>query len=157
VLAMSPIGKFVLAVPPVNGVGDERQLQAAVEADCRSLRNAGINCEAGIVVDSAERALLDIAVAESADLIVVGKRPHGATVDAVWRTCWSSGRSCQTAGSQPAPSPLGPRPAARGGQPPSMRPLGTREWRTAWGASVLILGRVAVHASTATLNSGRKR
>ncbi len=83
VLATSPVGEFFLAVPPVNGVGDEKQLQAAVEADCRSLQDAGINCEARIVVDSAERALLDIAVVESADLIVVGKHPHGAILDAV--------------------------------------------------------------------------
>jgi nucleotide-binding universal stress UspA family protein len=84
VLAMTPVGEFVLAVPPVNGIGDEQELRDNVEAECcQPLRTAGINCEARVVVDSAERALLDIAVVEQADLIVVGKRPHGAIVDAV--------------------------------------------------------------------------
>jgi nucleotide-binding universal stress UspA family protein len=84
VVAMAPVGEFVLAVPSIDGLGDEQKLQAGVEAECcQPLRDAGINCEARVVVDSPERALLDIAVAESADLIVVGKRPHGAIVDTV--------------------------------------------------------------------------
>ncbi len=83
VLAMTPVGEFALAVPPVAGIGDEKRLRAGVESQCRSLRDAGIRCEARVVIDSAERALLEIAEAEHADLIVVGKRPHGAIVDTV--------------------------------------------------------------------------
>ncbi len=83
VLAITPVGEFALAVPPINGVGDERKLYAAVEAECQPLREAGIHCEARVVVNSAEGALHDIAEVEHADLIVVGKRPHGAIVDAV--------------------------------------------------------------------------
>jgi nucleotide-binding universal stress UspA family protein len=84
VFAMSGLGEFVLGVPPVDALGGDKEVQAEMERTaCGPLRDVGVTCESRVVVTSATQALSEMAPAEDADLIVIGKRSHWALVDAV--------------------------------------------------------------------------
>jgi nucleotide-binding universal stress UspA family protein len=84
VVGVSHLGEFVLGVPPFDAVGGESALLDAVRRDyCRPLEARGLDCHASLVLERQGQAVADIARREHADLIVVGKRPHGPVVDAV--------------------------------------------------------------------------
>ena len=78
----SLIGEFVQELPPLDTVGREWDVHRVVEERyCEPLRRAGIDCEAAIVPHHPLRAILDVAKERDADVIVVGKRPHGWLAD----------------------------------------------------------------------------
>jgi nucleotide-binding universal stress UspA family protein len=82
VLGLNPVGELMFGIPPFDPTGSERDLLDSVERDCcEPLAAAGLECEARLVPQTQARALLDVAAHEHADLIVVGKRPHGWLLD----------------------------------------------------------------------------
>jgi nucleotide-binding universal stress UspA family protein len=84
VLGINHMGELVLGVPPFDLGATERELRASVERDyCEPLDTVGLQCQARVLDVSQGRALTEVAHHERADLIVVGKRPHGWLVDAV--------------------------------------------------------------------------
>jgi nucleotide-binding universal stress UspA family protein len=84
VVGINQIGEFVLGLPPFDVVNCEPALDAQLQRDyCRGLSEAGLACEARIADHSQARAVVEVAAAEHADLIVIGKRPHGRLADAM--------------------------------------------------------------------------
>jgi nucleotide-binding universal stress UspA family protein len=84
VLGVSQMGELMLGVPPFDLGAAEHELRASVERDyCEPLDAAGLQCEGRVLALSQGRALTEVAHDEHADLIVVGKRPHGWLVDVV--------------------------------------------------------------------------
>jgi len=84
VLGMNPVGEFVLSVPPFDTLGSEQQFSQQMNADYgERLHDRGITAQVRVLPHSQERAVIDAAASEHADLIVVGKRPHGAFGDAM--------------------------------------------------------------------------
>lgn len=84
VVGVSHLGEFVLGVPPFDVAGGETALLEAVRRDyCRPLEARGLACQASLVLERQGQAVADVARREHADLIVVGKRPHGLVVDAM--------------------------------------------------------------------------
>jgi nucleotide-binding universal stress UspA family protein len=84
VVGLSQLGEFVLGVPPFDASGGEAALLGRAEAlFCRPLTERGLQCHALLVPERPGQAVLDVAEREHADLIVVGKRPHGPFVDAL--------------------------------------------------------------------------
>lgn len=82
VVGVSQLGEFVLGVPPFDVAGGETALVKAVERDyCGPLVGYGLQCRAQLVLERQTQAVLDVARRERADLIVVGKRPHGVLGD----------------------------------------------------------------------------
>src|SRR5204863_1051380 len=77
-------GEFVLGVPPFDALGGEPELLAGLEREyCRPLTEIGLACDARFRPGSQRRAVVDVAETERADLIVIGKRPHGWIADLV--------------------------------------------------------------------------
>jgi nucleotide-binding universal stress UspA family protein len=84
VLGINPVGELMFGIPPLDPVDSERDLLAGVERDCcEPIAQAGLACVARLVPQSQARAILEVAGRERADLIVVGKRPHGWLLDVV--------------------------------------------------------------------------
>jgi nucleotide-binding universal stress UspA family protein len=84
VLGLNHMGELVLGVPPFDLGAAEHDLRQCVERDYREpLDAAGLQCEGRVLPLSQGRAVAEVATAEHADLIVVGKRPHGWLVDVV--------------------------------------------------------------------------
>jgi nucleotide-binding universal stress UspA family protein len=84
VVGVSHLGEFVLGVPPFDAAGGETALMETVRLEyCRPLEARGLDCHASLVLERQGAAVLDVARKEHADLIVVGKRPHGPVADAV--------------------------------------------------------------------------
>ena len=84
VIGLSNVNELVLGIPPFDGLVTEGELLAVVEHDfCRLLQRAGIPCVARFRRETQARALADAAADEGADLIVIGKQPHGWLADAV--------------------------------------------------------------------------
>jgi nucleotide-binding universal stress UspA family protein len=84
VAGLTRFGEFVQGVPPFDELGGQRELVEHLTAQyVRPVAEAGIPCELRLVTHTQRRAVVDVAEAESAELIVVGKRPHGRWGDAV--------------------------------------------------------------------------
>jgi hypothetical protein len=84
IVGLSNVNELVLGIPPFDGMATEGELLAVVEHDfCRRLQKAGIRCTARFRRETQARAVADAATDESADLIVIGKRPHSRLADAV--------------------------------------------------------------------------
>jgi nucleotide-binding universal stress UspA family protein len=84
VIGMQPFGELVVAVPPFDVLASSRELLDAVERDyCDPLRAHGLRPEALLVRRRQTAAVVAAAVAHDADLVVVGKRPHGWMADAI--------------------------------------------------------------------------
>ncbi len=75
VVAMNALGELALGVPPLDTLRGDLAVKADVDTEtCEPLREAGIECESGVVVASPAQALREMAQTEHADLIVIGKR-----------------------------------------------------------------------------------
>jgi nucleotide-binding universal stress UspA family protein len=84
VLGMNPVGELMFGVPPFDLTAAEHDLRIGLERDCcQPLTTAGLRAEGRFHPTSQARAITEVAVRERADLIVVGKRPHGWLIDAV--------------------------------------------------------------------------
>jgi nucleotide-binding universal stress UspA family protein len=84
VVGVNQFGEFVLGVPPFDALGGEPELLAGVKGEyCRPLTEIGLACDARLLRDSQRRAVIEVAETERADLIVIGKRPHGWIADLV--------------------------------------------------------------------------
>jgi nucleotide-binding universal stress UspA family protein len=84
VLGINQLGEFVMGVPPFDEMAVMPDLMAKVQRECCDpVAAAGVRCETRVVSHGQARALSDVARRVHADLIVIGKRPHGALVDAV--------------------------------------------------------------------------
>lgn len=84
VAGLSQFGEFTLGVPLFDALGGEHALLERVEQRlCAPLADLGVRCRAILEPHSQARAVVDVAVREHADLIVLGKRPHGRIGDAV--------------------------------------------------------------------------
>jgi nucleotide-binding universal stress UspA family protein len=84
VVGMDAVGEFVLGVPPFDAFATERELVGRVQLDyCEPLAQRGVASRAQLAAHGLARALTDVAAREHADLLVVGKVPHGAVFDAV--------------------------------------------------------------------------
>ena len=82
VLGVNPVGEFVLGLPPFDALDAAQELLADVEHQyCRPLDAAGISCQARVLPCQQGRAVIDVARAEHADLVVIGKRPHSRLSD----------------------------------------------------------------------------
>jgi nucleotide-binding universal stress UspA family protein len=77
VTSISPLGEFVLGLPPSRGVDWLPEIRQALEDQwCAPLRTAGVTYRATVVEGSAVAALLDTVRREHADAIVIGKAPR---------------------------------------------------------------------------------
>src|SRR5262249_28950094 len=84
VAGVNQLGEFVLGVPPFDSISSESELLRQVKQDyCGPLEDRGVTARAQLTAHSQARAVADIATSEGADLIVVGKSPHGVFGDAV--------------------------------------------------------------------------
>jgi nucleotide-binding universal stress UspA family protein len=84
VAGVNQFGEFVQGIPPFDELGDRADLVAHLEAHyVRPLLDAGIPCQLRLVDHGQLRAVTDVAEAEGAELIVIGKRPHGRWGDAI--------------------------------------------------------------------------
>jgi nucleotide-binding universal stress UspA family protein len=84
VIGMQPFGELVVAVPPFDVLASSQELLDAVEREyCVPLRAHGLRPEALLVRRRQPAAVTEVAVANDADLVVVGKRPHGWVTDAI--------------------------------------------------------------------------
>jgi nucleotide-binding universal stress UspA family protein len=84
VLGVNPVGELMFGVPPFDLTTAEHELRDCLERDCcERLSAAGLRAEGRLHPASQTRAVCEVAAGEHADLIVVGKRPHGWLVDAV--------------------------------------------------------------------------
>ena len=84
VLGVNQMGELMLGVPPFDLGAAEHDLRDCVQRDyCEPLDEAGLQCESRVRAVSQGRAVAEVAREEGAELIVVGKRPHGWLVDAV--------------------------------------------------------------------------
>jgi nucleotide-binding universal stress UspA family protein len=87
VVGVNGFQEFVIGVPPFDTLGSEAQLAAELDQDsCAPLREAGLSCRIRLVHHAQGKAVVDVAAEEGAELIVVGKRPHGPVVDAILGT-----------------------------------------------------------------------
>lgn len=84
VAGLSQFGEFALGVPPFDTLGGEHALLERVEQRlCAPLADVNVRCRAILEPHSQARAVAEVAAREHADLIVLGKRPHGRIGDAV--------------------------------------------------------------------------
>jgi nucleotide-binding universal stress UspA family protein len=84
VIGVQPIGELVVAVPPFDVLASSQELVEAVERDyCVPLRARGLRPEALLLRRRQTAAVVEVATANRADLVVVGKRPHGWVADAI--------------------------------------------------------------------------
>jgi nucleotide-binding universal stress UspA family protein len=78
VVGMGQITELMLTVSPLVDLASERQL---VEQTHARFDHAGVDADVRLINKDQYRAVLEVAASEHADLIVVGKRPHGAVAD----------------------------------------------------------------------------
>jgi nucleotide-binding universal stress UspA family protein len=85
VVGVPPLSGFVLGVPPIDPLDTEHEVLIQTDGEyCQPIRAAGIACEPRVVPRGQARAVVDVAIDESADLIVIGKRPRSRLGDALW-------------------------------------------------------------------------
>jgi nucleotide-binding universal stress UspA family protein len=78
VVGMGQIAELMLTVSPLVDLADERRV---VEQTHARFDHAGVNADVRLLNKDQYRAVLDVAAAEHADHIVVGKQPRGAVAD----------------------------------------------------------------------------
>ena len=84
VIGFDQFSEVMLTMSPLVDLVDESRLRDDVAHDiCEPLAERGMRCAVRLLNSAQSRAVLDVASAERADLIVVGKRPHRAALDAV--------------------------------------------------------------------------
>jgi nucleotide-binding universal stress UspA family protein len=82
VLGVDAFSEIMLSMSPLLEVTEPASMEAAArDRVTKDLAAAGIRCESRLANRSQARAVLDTAASERADLIVLGKRPHGAVAD----------------------------------------------------------------------------
>ena len=78
VVGVHQVGEFLLSMPPFDTLDGEPALLAKVERDyCGPLTETGFKCGVRLVRHAQGRAVVEVAEKERADLIVMGKHPHG--------------------------------------------------------------------------------
>jgi nucleotide-binding universal stress UspA family protein len=85
VVGTNQVGEFVLGAPPLDSINGAQfdLIEAAQREVCVPLTSVGVACTSRLVRRTQGRALVQVAREEHADLIVVGKYPHGSFADAV--------------------------------------------------------------------------
>jgi nucleotide-binding universal stress UspA family protein len=84
VAGLDGMGEFVTGVPPFDSLGGEKAIIAGIERDiCTPLAAKGIPCEARLVHHQQAKGVSGVARDDGADVIVVGKHPHGLIGDAL--------------------------------------------------------------------------
>jgi nucleotide-binding universal stress UspA family protein len=84
VTGIHPIGDLVLGVPPFDVLATSEDLLDTVEREhCAPLRAAGLRPRSLLVHTRQSAAVVEVALDQRADLVVVGKHPHGWIADAV--------------------------------------------------------------------------
>jgi nucleotide-binding universal stress UspA family protein len=84
VVGMQPFGELVVAVPPFDLLASSQELLDTIERDyCARLRASGLRAESMLIRRRQAAAVVEAAMANGADLVVVGKHPHGWMADAI--------------------------------------------------------------------------
>jgi nucleotide-binding universal stress UspA family protein len=83
VLAVRPMGEFVMDVPPLPGHVVERRGALLEGIWCKPLRDGGVPYRTVVVEADPARGLLEVARREHADLLVVGAQGHGGLVQRI--------------------------------------------------------------------------
>jgi nucleotide-binding universal stress UspA family protein len=84
VLGVDSFSGAMLSLSPFVAVAEPESLREGVERRFQTaLEQCGVRCRAQVGFRSQAAAVLDAARAEQADVIVVGKRPHGVVGDAL--------------------------------------------------------------------------
>ena len=85
VVGTSQVGEFVLGAPPLDSINGLQfdLVDAAQREVCVPLTSVGIACSARLLRHTQGRAVVQVAREAHADLIVVGKFPHGSFADAL--------------------------------------------------------------------------
>jgi nucleotide-binding universal stress UspA family protein len=85
VVGINPVGELVMGLPVFDAMGDEHALRQRLEREhCEPLRRAGLDAQLRVLAMGQAHAVLETAVRERADLLVVGKHPRGPVGDIVW-------------------------------------------------------------------------
>jgi nucleotide-binding universal stress UspA family protein len=85
VLGINPVGELVMGLPVFDALGDEHAVRQRLEEEhCAPLRRAGLDAQARVLASGQVHAVVETAVRERADLLVVGKHPRGAVGDMIW-------------------------------------------------------------------------
>ncbi len=84
VYGVNGLGEFALGLPPLDTLGGDAALRAQLETTyCEPLTRAGLTVELRMQAESTSRAITDVAKAVGADMIIIAKPRHRATVDAI--------------------------------------------------------------------------
>ena len=85
VVGINPVGELVMGLPVFDAMGDEHAVRERLEYEhCGPLRDAGLDAQARVLASGQVRAVVETAVRERADLLVVGKHPRGPVGDMIW-------------------------------------------------------------------------
>jgi nucleotide-binding universal stress UspA family protein len=80
VLAVRPLGEFVMELPPMPGHVMTHLREALERTWCKPLRDLGVKYRTVVVEDDPAHGLLDVVDREHADLLVLGAQGHGGVV-----------------------------------------------------------------------------